>query len=77
MTLDRQRRDAGIAVQLAADELIRSIQETARETLSLIRLSPDGDGIVRVQRRFLSVICTIEITLAPESPILENKLGLE
>jgi hypothetical protein len=39
--------------------------------------SPDGDGIVRVQRRFLSVICTIEITLAPESPILENRLGLE
>ena len=33
--------------------------------------------IARVQRRFLSVICTIEITLAPESPILENKLGLE
>jgi len=33
--------------------------------------------IARVQRRFLRVTCTIEITLAPESPILENKLGLE
>ena len=75
MTLDRRRRDAGIAVQLAADELIRNIKDASEETLALIQLSPDG--IVRVQRQFLSVICTVEIRLAPESPILENKLGLE
>ena len=75
MSLDRQRRDAGIAVQLAADELIRNIKDASEETLALIQLSPDG--IVRVQRQFLSVICTVEIRLAPESPILENKLGLE
>ena len=75
MTLDRQRRDAGIAVQLAADELIRNIKDASEETLALIQLSPDG--IVRVQRQFLSVICTVEIRLAPESPILENRLGLE
>ena len=75
MTLDRQRRDAGIADQLAADELIRNIKDASEETLALIQLSPDG--IVRVQRQFLSVICTVEIRLAPESPILENKLGLE